>query len=230
MKRRAHRFLPFLMAIILLLASGCAPGKTDAPGGQADTSAPTSPLHSPAPTPEPTPEATPEPEQETECNWTLEVSDTQTANVNGYDFTCTLSIMGIKLGTDELGTYRGVVTLDYQYDMQKGNVGGNASGGGQEIDAVIEVVSYDEGKYSDAPGQTQLVGLVQYDAMALGNLLLTGSGDAEEYAGGGSWSTAESKTISVPYRMTVDGGQVRIELYTVAPGVQFSGLITGTPV
>lgn len=227
MKRHAYRSLLFLMACLVLAISGCAPAKTDAAGN----SVPTPPLSSPAPTLEPTPEATPEPENETECNWTLEVSDTQTAKVNGYDFTCTLSIMGIKLGgTDELGTYRGLVTLDYQYDMQKGNVGGNAAGGGQEIDAVIEVVPYDEGKYSDAPGQTQLAGLVEYDAMALGNLLLTGSGEATQTAGGASWNTAESKTISVPYRLTVEGGQVRIELYTVAPGVQFAGMITGTPV
>ena len=227
MKRCAHRLLPFLMAVMLLLASGCAPGKTDAPGGQAAPPEP-SPMNSPTSTA--TPEPTPEHEQETECNWTLEVSNTQTANVNGYDFTCTLSIMGIKLGgTDELGAYRGLVTLDYQYDMQQGNVGGNASGGGQEIDAIIEIVAYDEGKYSDAAGQTQLAPLVQYDAMALGNLILTGSGEASESAGGVNWSTGETKTIPVPYRMTVDGGQVSIELTTVAPGVQFTGMITGTP-
>ncbi|MEL7602888.1 MAG: hypothetical protein AAGU77_07005 [Bacillota bacterium] len=224
MKKRAVRLLPLLLGYLLLLSVfGCAPAQTDTPGGQATAPVPTSPLNSPEPTPEP--------EQETECNWTLEVSDTRTAKVNGYDFTCTLSIMGIKLGgTDELGTYRGLVTLDYQYAMQQGGVAGNAAGGGQEIDAVIEVVAYDEQKYDDAAGQTQLAGLVEYDAMALGNLILTGSGEAQESAGGGSWSTGESKTLSVPYRMTVDGGQVSIELYTVAPGVQFTGMITGTPV
>lgn len=45
-----------------------------------------------------------------------------------------------------------------------------------------------------------------------------------------SWNTSDSKTIPVPFRMAVDGGQVTIELHTVAPGVKFKGMITGTPI
>jgi len=168
---------------------------------------------------------------ETECNWTLEVSDTITTQLNGYDFTCTLAIMAVKLGgKDELGMYRGIVTLKYQYDMKQGNVAGNAAGEGQEIDAIIEVVQYEEQAYNEATGQTQLAELVQYDAMAIGSLVLTGSGEAAESAGGASWSTSDKKTIPVPYRMAVDGGKVTIELFTIAPGVKFTGMITGTPI
>lgn len=168
---------------------------------------------------------------EVECNWTLEVSDTVTTQLNGYDFKCTLAIMAVKLGgKDELGTYRGIVTIKYQYDMKQGNVAGNAAGEGQEIDAVIEVVQYEEQAYNEATGQTDLAELVQYDAMAIGNLVLTGSGEAAESAGGASWSTSNEKTIPVPYRMAVDGGKVTIELYTIAPGVKFNGMITGTPI
>lgn len=170
-------------------------------------------------------------EKETECNWTMEVSDTVTAQVQGYDFTCTLAIMAVKLGgLDELGTYRGIVTLRYQYDMKKGNIAGNAAGEGQEIDAIIEVVPYDKEKYDDSAGNAGLSELVEYDAMALGNFILTGSGAASESAGGASWGTSDSKTIPVPFRMAVDGGKVTIELYTIAPGVKFNGIITGTPV
>lgn len=170
-------------------------------------------------------------EKETECNWTMEVSDTVTAKVQGYDFTCTLAIMAIKLsGQDELGTYRGTVTLKYQYDMKQGNIAGNAAGEGQEIDAIIEVVPYDKEKYDDSAGKAGLSELVEYDAMALGNFILTGGGTASESAGGASWGTSDSRTIPVPFRMAVDGGQLTIELTTVAPGVKFGGMITGTPI
>ena len=170
-------------------------------------------------------------EVEKECNWTMEVSDTVTAQVQGYEFTCTLAIMAVKLGgLDELGTYRGIVTLKYQYDMKQGNISANAVGEGQEIDAVIEVVKYDKEKYDESAGNTALSELVQYDAMALGSFILSGSGKASESAGGASWSTSDSKTIPVPFRMTVDGGKLTIELYTIAPGVKFNGMITGTPI
>ena len=66
--------------------------------------------------------------------------------------------------------------------------------------------------------------------MAIGSLTLTGSGEAAESAGAASWSTSDSNTIPVPYRMAVDGGKVTIELYTIAPGVKLNGMITGTPI
>jgi len=216
------------LSLFPLSLYGCAKAKTDDPSSQPTAASSAANTESAEPSEAPT-DSEP-PEHETECNWTLEVSDTVTTEVKGYAFTCTLSIMAVKLGgTDVLGTYRGIVTLDYSYDMQQGNVSGNASGGGREVDAVIEVVAYDAEKY-DSAGEAQLAQLIEYDAMAIGSLILSGSGDANETAGGAGWSTAESKTIAVPYRMAIDGGQVSIELYTTAPGASFSGLITGTPI
>lgn len=236
MKNRLNRIALLAIACLFILSAyGCSARK-DASGEAAPSAtasaAVTEPPVSPLPSAMPTQVSAPEsPDGETECNWTMEVSDTVTTEVNGYVFTCTLAIMAVKLGgTDELGTYRGLVTLDYQYDMRQGSVAGNAAGGGQEIDAIIELVSYDEQKYDEAAGRTQLAELVEYDAMALGNLILTGSGEANESAGGASWSTGDGKTMPVPYRMAVDGGQVTIELYTTAPGAKFTGMITGTPI
>ena len=247
MKECLYRVIPLIatcLLVLVLVLTGCA-AQNNTSGGQAGPASAASDASEQPPSPSgtaPSPESSEapssaqslvseSPEPETECNWTLEVGDTVTAKVNGYDFTCTLSIMAVKLGgTDELGTYRGIVTLDYKYDMKQGSISGNAAGGGQEIDAVIEVVSYDAQKFDDSAGQTELTQLVAYDAMAIGSLSLTGSGTANEEAGGASWATGESKTVSVPYRMAVDGGQVTIELINVAPGVQFKGMITGTPI
>lgn len=131
---------------------------------------------------------------------------------------------------DELETYRGTVTLEYKYDMVNGNISGNSSGSGQELDAVIEVVGYDDDKYMEMAGKVDLSSLVAYDAMALGSFILTGSGEVHEQGGGASWSTSDSKTLSAPFRMSVDGGQVVIELYTIAPNANFKGMITGAPV
>jgi hypothetical protein len=56
-----------------------------------------------------------------------------------------------------------------------------------------------------------------------------GSGIAKEQANGASWSTSNSKAVAVPYRLLVEGGQVTVELPSIAPGVQFKGMLTGTP-
>ena len=80
-------------------------------------------------------------EVEKECNWTMEVSDTVTAQVQGYEFTCTLAIMAVKLGgLDELGT----LGLDTQISIRHEVQHFQRYGEGQEIDAVIEVVKYDK--------------------------------------------------------------------------------------
>jgi hypothetical protein len=192
-----------------------------APSTEAPTTESTTPTTEPAPTTTTT-------EGMTEANWTLEVSDTQTAKINGYDFTCTLSIMAIKLGgTDGLGTYRGIVTFDYEYNMEQGNISGNAKGSGQEIDAIIEVVKFDADTYT---GGDPLAPLSAFDGMSIGSLSLKGSGVSNEQAGGATWSTGETKTITTPYKLTVEGGQVQIILTGIAPGTVFQGMITGTPI
>ena len=105
-------------------------------------------------------------------------------------FTCTLSVMAIKLGgMDSNGSYRGIVTLDYQHGMKKDKVSGSASGGGQEIDAIIEIIPYDSQAYDDAAGCPELTELITYDAMGLGHFILSGGGEVTEKAGGGSWNT-----------------------------------------
>jgi hypothetical protein len=207
-----------------------APVASSSPAAAAGTTSQASTVQAPAVEPaEPSGPAEPA-EPATEANWTLEVSDTRTTEVNGYDLTSTLSIMAIKLGgRDELGTYRGLVTFDYTYDMQRGSVSGKAAGAGQEVDAIIEVVRYDR-EALDAAGSGALSDLAELDAMAIGKLILTGRGTANEQAGGASWGTADGGTVQVPYRLTVDGGQVRITLDGVAPGATFSGTITGTPI
>jgi hypothetical protein len=241
-KHTYHALLLIAACLVVVSAAGCGAAQTavSQSGGQTPQTAVVSTVSAPTTQQAPVTEST-EPttqqapttettEAATECNWTLEVSDTQTSQVNGYDLTCTLSIMAIKLGgTDDLGAYRGIVTFDYKYDMQQGGVSGNAKGGGQEVDAIIEVVKYDEAAY-DANENQALAPLMTFDGMAIGNLILKGSGVANEQAGGGSWSTEESKTVTVPYKLTVDGGQVKIRLTTVAPAATFSGMITGTPI
>lgn len=169
--------------------------------------------------------------QAVECNWALDISDTKTTQINGYNFKCTLTISAVKTGgMDEFGTYNGTVTLSYEYDMEKGAVSGNAKGSGQDSSAVFDVIVYDVEKYSDTDGPSPLAPLIAYDAMATGSLNFTGSGLSTESVSGGSWSTSDSKTVAAPYRMAVDGGQVIIELLSIAPGIQFSGMLTGTPI
>lgn len=245
---RAHpRLILGTACLFVAVVAGCGRDRNAGPasggGGTAPTSSPaTAPVASPPPAAAtgttsqastvqaPAAEPTEPPEPATEANWTLEVSDTRTTEVNGYDLTCTLSIMAVKLGgRDELGTYRGLVTFDYAYDMQRGSVSGKAKGAGQEVDAIIEVVRYDRETF-DAAGSGALSELAEIDAMAIGKLILTGSGTANEQAGGASWGTADGGTVHVPYRLTVDGGQVRITLDSVAPGATFSGTIVGTPI
>jgi hypothetical protein len=243
MTKHPYRALLLIAAcLVVVSAAGCGAAQIAASesGGQTPPTAVASTVAEPTtqsasttestvPTTEQAP-TTVTTEAATEANWTLEVSDTQTSQVNGYDLTCKLSIMAVKLGgTDELGTYRGLVTFDYEYDMKKGGVSGNAKGGGQEVDAIIEIVKYDEAAY-DPNLDPALASLTTFDAMAIGNLILKGSGNATEQAGGGTWSTGESKTVTVPYKLGVLGGQVRITLTTVAPGATFSGMITGTPI
>jgi hypothetical protein len=231
--------LLFAAGLVVLSAAGCGAAQKAASdsGGQTPqtavastvseptTEAPTTESTSPTTEPAPTTTTT---EGATEANWTLEVSDTQTAKISGYDFTCTLSIMAVKLGgTSDLGTYRGTVTFDYEYNMKQGNISGNAKGSGQQVDAVIEVVAYDVEKY--AAGDP-LAPLTEFDGMALGSLILKGSGVSNEQAGGATWSTGESRTINTPYKLTVEGGQVQIILTGIAPGTAFQGMITGTPI
>ena len=168
---------------------------------------------------------------EAECVWTLEINDTESAEVNGYTFTCTLAVIALKPGgTDELGVYSGAAHISYQYQTAKGSVSGSAAGEGHDLYAAIEVVPYRSDAYDAAAGAPVLTELVAYDAMALGELLLSGSGEARQTAGGASWSTADTKTVAAPYRIALDGGQVRLELYTIAPGLYFTGMITGEPI
>lgn len=166
-----------------------------------------------------------------ECLWTLSVDQTVETELNGYAFTGTLTVIAVKLGgTDEYGMYTGTVHLQYAMHMARGSVSGDATGQGQDLYAAIEVVPYTSAAFDAAGGLPELTELVAYGAMALGEFLLTGTGDATQTSGGASWSTQDSKAVPAPYRMSVDGGQVRLELYTVLPGVVFTGMITGEPI
>lgn len=168
---------------------------------------------------------------EVECNWTLVVSDTVTMELSGSVFTCKLEIIAIKLGgMDELGVYEGTVNLWYQYEMHQGNVTGSATGEGQDIQAVIEVLPYQAERYDAAANNGALAELVDFDSMAIGEFSLSGGGNVEESANGANWGKEEEKTITLPYRLAVDGGQIRMELYTIAPGMIFTGLVSGEPV
>lgn len=169
--------------------------------------------------------------QTVECLWTLKIDQTVETELNGYAFTGTLTVLAVKLGgTDAFGVYSGTAHIQYAMHTAQGSVSGAASGEGQDLYAAIEVVPYQSDAYDLAGGQPELSELVAYDAMALGEFLLTGVGNAVETSGGASWSTQESKAVPAPYRMTVDGGQVRLELYTVIPGAVFTGMITGEPI
>jgi hypothetical protein len=217
-------FLAALLCIMMITATGC--GSDPAPSASSGTPAPSSSSDST------TPEASASAEsEEVECNWLLEVSDTQTSKVNGYDFTCTLTISAEKSGgKDEMGSYTGTASIQYEYKKSSGGISGNAEGSGQDNNAVFDVVAYDVEQFADAAGPDPLAPLIPSDTMALGSLNLTGTGLANESAGGADWSTSDSKTVAAPFRMAVDGGQVIIELYTIAPGVLFKGILTGTPI
>lgn len=172
--------------------------------------------------------------QEIECDWTLTVDDTVSTKVNGYDFKCTLNVKATKIGgKNDIGAYGGTVKLTYEYKMQNQGVTGNATGSGQDPNIVIDVVPYDVAKYSDFGTEggknAPLAPLIEYDTMALGNFNLTGSGLSKESSGGAEWSKQESKTIAVPYKIAVEGGQVVIELPSIAPNIKFKGMLTGTP-
>jgi len=166
-----------------------------------------------------------------ECLWTLSIDQTVETELNGYAFTGTLTVLAIKLGgTDEFGIYTGTAHIRYIMHKAQGTVTGEATGEGQDLYASIEIVSYQSDVYDAAGGQPELTELVAYDAMALGEFLLAGVGTATETSGGASWSKEQSTAVPAPFRMTVDGGQVRLELYTVVPGVVFTGMITGEPI
>lgn len=165
--------------------------------------------------------------QEVECIWTLSVNDTITTKLNGYDFECTLQINAIKDGgIEETGTFAGEASLNYEYKMENQGITGNAIGTGQDPSLIIDLVIYDNESEEDL---LPLANLVEYDAMATGNFNLIGGGLANESAGGASWSKEESKTIAVPYKIAVDGGQVDIELPSLVPNIYFKGMLTGTP-
>jgi hypothetical protein len=203
----------------MAMVCGCDSNQNDAFGGDdANAAAEDDFIEEPVATEKPEPDET----EPVECNWTLEVSDTQTGIVNGYNFTCKLTIMAVKLdGKDATGKYSGLATIEYVYDMQQGDISGNASGGGQDNYAEIEIVAYTV--------EEPLAPLGVYDATSKGSFIFVGSGDAYESAGDASWSTAESKALEVPYTMEVNGGQVRILLPSIAPDMVFTGIITGTP-
>lgn len=171
--------------------------------------------------------------QEVECDWTLTVNDTVSTKVNGYDFKCTLSVNVTKIGgKNDIGIYGGTVKLSYEYKMQSQGVTGNAVGSGQDLNSVITVVPYEVDKFSDfgvKSGNSPLAPLIEYDTMALGNFNLTGNGISKESARGAEWSKQESKTISVPYKIAIDGGQAALELPSIAPDIKFKGVLTGTP-
>ena len=168
--------------------------------------------------------------QAVECLWTLRIDQTVETELNGYALTATLTVLAVKLGgMDEFGAYSGTAYIRYSMHMAQGSVSGTASGEGKDLYASIEVVPYQTDAYDLAGGRPELTELIDYDAMALGEFVLTGVGNAEETSGGASWSTQESKAVPAPYRVTVDGGQVSLELYTVLPGAVFTGMITGEP-
>lgn len=165
--------------------------------------------------------------QEVECNWTLSVNDTILTKQNGYDFECTLRINATKDGgIDETGTYTGEVLLSYEYKMENQGIKGYAPGSGQDPAVIFEFVEYDADKNGDL---LPLAQLVEYDVMATGNFNLIGSGTSNESANGASWSKEESKTIEMPFRIAVDGGQVDVELPSLVPDIYFKGILTGTP-
>lgn len=200
-----------VLAACAVLAGGCS---RNSASGQTATAAPT-----------------PRVSQEVECDWTLAVNDTVKTKSNGYDLTCTLKIDAVKAGgISETGTYVGAASISYEYDMQRGDVAGNAAGAGQDANAKVAVTSYDAAAYSDAgPDNGALAPVVEYDAMALGSFAFTGTGLSQESAGGAQWSEEKGNTTQVPFRMAVDGGQVSVELPSIAPNVVFEGTITGTP-
>ena len=221
--------LSILCGMILLISAGCGQEEMD---GQPNPS-----QVSPAAEESATASEEPEQSKELACNWTLSVDDTQTVKVNGYTMTCTLQISAVKEGgTDTLGSYTGSAALSYTYDMQKGNVKGNADGKGQDQNVSFEMVAYNVNAYSDH-GVTlkqgdlpPLAPLTDEETMGLGMFALTGSGTSKESAGSGSWSTEDSKTIQVPFKIAVGGGEAIIELPTIAPGAVFKGTVTGTPI
>jgi hypothetical protein len=224
--------LTVLGLIFALTACGSAPSG-NAPSSDAPPSGSprqTAPAESDAPTESgpPADTETPDGSEEVECSWSLDVDDTISTKVNGYDFQCRLEIHAVKSGgTDDLGTYSGTMSITYEYQMQNGNVSGNASGSGQDANAVLEFTVYDKEQYTDE-ANTELAPLVEYDAMSFGSFSVTGSGFSEEQAGGGSWSTDDSKTVAVPYQILIDGGQVTVNLPSLV-STPFSGMVTGTP-
>jgi len=165
--------------------------------------------------------------QEVECNWTLNVNDTISTKVNGYDFECTLQINATKNGgIEETGTYTGDVSLSYEYRMENQGIQGNTTGSGHDSAVVFELVTYDDNKEDEL---LPLAQLVEYDVMATGSFNLIGTGISNESAGGGSWSKEESKATEMPFKIAVDGGQVDVELPTLIPNMYFNGMLTGTP-
>ncbi len=217
MKKRAV-FL--VICLIFIFAAGCGqenlPGPPSASASQASASvtAPEDPSSQPV-----------------QSDWTLEVDSTINTKINGYDLKCTLTVYATKQGgTDELGLYGGEATLKYSYDMSSGGVAGNAQGEGEDGSVVIDITPYDPEKYADSQGDASaLAPLVEYDAMALGSFNVTGAGISNESAGGADWSKQESKSVAVPFKMTILGGQVEIELPSLAPGNKFTGILTGVP-
>lgn len=233
MKRESRKLMVYSFALCIILILGAC---GSAPQGNApDNVAPTA--ESPRQTDSVTAPAESDLMGETvtsggsgtlECNWSLEVDDTITTKVNGYDFTCRLEICAVKNGgTDEFGTYHGTMSITYEYKMQSGNIGGEATGSGQDENVVFELTAYDKEKYTDEAG-AELAPLIEYDAMSFGGFSVTGEGFSQEQAGGASWAASDTKIVSVPYQILVDAGQVTVNIPTVV-STPFSGMLTGNP-
>jgi hypothetical protein len=228
-KKRKYSGRKILLGIglmILLISAGCGQrGPENQPGSMQTSNGKATVIEEP------------EQAKEVECNWTLSVDDTETIKVNGYEMTCTIQIDAVKEGgTDIMGTYAGSAALIYEYDMQKGNVQGNAKGKGKDQNVSFDMVAYDVNAYSNhgvtlKKGDLPLLPpLTEQDAMGLGIFALTGGGNSKESVGSASWSTGESKIVQVPFKIAVGGSQAVIQLPTIAQGAIFKGIVTGTPI
>ena len=114
MMRHTFRYLVIIAAAGLLFLCACSPQDQTGENTSHASSASAQQEETNTSSKEETAATSEESAAEVECNWTLEVSDTVTTQLNGYDFKCTLAIMAVKLGgKDELGTYRGMFTLKY---------------------------------------------------------------------------------------------------------------------
>jgi hypothetical protein len=179
-----------------------------------------------------------------ECDWTLHVDQTIPIKTDGMTVNYSLVLVAQKKGgIDVLGDYKGSAYIEISMDASnlsneviKVAGGFNVNASTNNLD--FQLIPYDIESYSDyglGKGEIPLAPLVKYETMALISPEMQGNGVLNPSVKGVQGEKAEvnesmSQTMPIPMKITVIGGQVRVEIPSFKIGKSFEGMLLGTPV